>query len=83
MVADELRRQADQFVDIADLESYICRDVSPRPPVREAVESPPPPPVVERRPTPAVRPATARKTVSASGPTSANTLDFPEPSDLK
>ena len=26
MVADELRRQADQFIDIADLESLICRD---------------------------------------------------------
>ena len=26
MVADELRRQADQFIDIADLESQICRD---------------------------------------------------------
>lgn len=26
MVADELRRQADQFIDITDLESQICRD---------------------------------------------------------
>jgi uncharacterized LabA/DUF88 family protein len=26
MVADELRRQADQFVDLADLEDSICRD---------------------------------------------------------
>ncbi len=26
MVADELRRQADQFIDIADLEQLICRD---------------------------------------------------------
>ncbi len=26
MVADELRRQADQFVDLADLEEFICRD---------------------------------------------------------
>jgi uncharacterized LabA/DUF88 family protein len=26
MVSDELRRQADQFIDIADLESLICRD---------------------------------------------------------
>ncbi len=25
MVADELRRQADQFIDLADLESLICR----------------------------------------------------------
>ncbi len=26
MVADELRRQADQFIDLADLEQLICRD---------------------------------------------------------
>ena len=26
MVADELRRQADQFIDLADLEPQICRD---------------------------------------------------------
>lgn len=26
MVADDLRRQADQFIDLADLESMICRD---------------------------------------------------------
>jgi len=31
MVADELRRQADQFIDIADLETLICRDPSTRP----------------------------------------------------
>ncbi len=31
MVADELRRQADQFVDIADLEQFICRDPATRP----------------------------------------------------
>ena len=31
MVADELRRQADQFVDLADLETLICRDPSSRP----------------------------------------------------
>jgi len=31
MVADELRRQADQFVDIADLEQMICRDPASRP----------------------------------------------------
>src|SRR5260370_9844849 len=34
MVADELRRQADQFIDLADLESLICRDPATRP-VRE------------------------------------------------
>ena len=32
MVADELRRQADQFIDLADLESQICRDPSARTP---------------------------------------------------
>jgi len=31
MVADELRRQADQFIDLADLESLICRDPAARP----------------------------------------------------
>src|ERR1700746_4006835 len=31
MVADELRRQADQFIEIADLEEHICRDPSSRP----------------------------------------------------
>jgi uncharacterized LabA/DUF88 family protein len=30
MVADELRRQADQFIDLADLESLICRDPAAR-----------------------------------------------------
>src|SRR4030081_1455169 len=34
MVADELRRQADQFIDLADLESHIARDPATRP-VRE------------------------------------------------
>ena len=31
MVADDLRRQADQFIDLADLEQMICRDTSSRP----------------------------------------------------
>ena len=31
MVADELRRQADQFIDLADLEQLICRDAAGRP----------------------------------------------------
>ena len=31
MVADELRRQADQFIDLADLEDQICRDPATRP----------------------------------------------------
>src|SRR3990172_8807574 len=30
MVADELRRQADQFVDLADLEQLVCRDPAAR-----------------------------------------------------
>jgi uncharacterized LabA/DUF88 family protein len=30
MIADELRRQADQFIDLADLEPIICRDPSAR-----------------------------------------------------
>ena len=38
MVADELRRQADQFIDIADLEKDICRDPAARVP-REARET--------------------------------------------
>ena len=38
MVADELRRQADQFIDLADLEQMICRDPSTRPPRAERAE---------------------------------------------
>ncbi len=30
MIADELRRQADQFIDLADLEPIICREPSQR-----------------------------------------------------
>ena len=40
MVADELRRQADQFIDLADLEDQICRDPASRP-VREPREGGP------------------------------------------
>ena len=40
MVADELRRQADQFIDLADLESQVGRDASGRPP-RELRSFPP------------------------------------------
>ena len=39
MVADELRRQADQFVDIADLEQLICRDPAQQRPAREPRET--------------------------------------------
>jgi uncharacterized LabA/DUF88 family protein len=35
MVSDDLRRQADQFIDIADLEALICRDPGTRPPRTE------------------------------------------------
>ncbi|HEX5999749.1 MAG TPA: NYN domain-containing protein [Hyphomicrobiaceae bacterium] len=38
MVADELRRQADQFIDLAELEHQICRDPASRP-VREPREA--------------------------------------------
>lgn len=38
MVADELRRQSDQFIDLADLEQMICRDPSTRPPRTERTE---------------------------------------------
>ena len=37
MVADDLRRQSDQFIDLADLEQMICRDPTTRP-ARENVE---------------------------------------------
>lgn len=42
MVADELRRQADQFIDLADLEDVVCRDGGPgggRPPMREGARA--------------------------------------------
>lgn len=39
MVADELRRQADQFIDLADLEGDISRDKSKRPPPRQSGSS--------------------------------------------
>ena len=46
MVADELRRQADQFIDLADLEKEIARDPTTRPPrdapTRERRFNPPP-----------------------------------------
>jgi uncharacterized LabA/DUF88 family protein len=38
MVADELRRQSDQFIDLADLEQMICRDPATRPPRTERAE---------------------------------------------
>jgi uncharacterized LabA/DUF88 family protein len=65
MVADELRRQADQFVDLADLEEQICRDPASRP-AREPRE-------------PVQRPAGARR-AAAPAPAPA-TLDYPEDED--
>jgi hypothetical protein len=50
MVADELRRQADQFIDLADLEDQICRDPATRPALGARVPS--------RRPAPTPAPAT-------------------------
>jgi hypothetical protein len=41
MVADELRRQADQFIDLAELEEQICRDPASRP-IREPGQRPMP-----------------------------------------
>jgi uncharacterized LabA/DUF88 family protein len=77
MVADELRRQADQFIDIADLEGSICRDVPtqrvPSRDVSDAVAGP----IVERRPV--GRPATRRAAPVAGGPAAASTLEFPDP----
>jgi uncharacterized LabA/DUF88 family protein len=89
MVADELRRQADQFIDIADLEGAICRDQpAPRAP-RETVEAAPASsvsgPIVERRPS-ISRAAPVRRSTTATtaaGPASASTLDFPDGSDNK
>lgn len=40
MIADELRRQADQFIDLADLEQLISRDLSARPARAERSHSP-------------------------------------------
>jgi uncharacterized LabA/DUF88 family protein len=70
MVADELRRQADQFIDLADLEDYICRD----PAARAAREARDPADRPERREMP-VR--SSRRTAPAST-ASAATLGFPE-----
>jgi uncharacterized LabA/DUF88 family protein len=80
MVADELRRQADQFIDLADLEDVICRDAggggaSRVRPVEGAIERPVE--RVERTERPAPR---ARRPVTQSA-ASASSLDFPEDAD--
>lgn len=41
MAADELRRQADVFIDAADLQAKIGREPSERPTTREELERPP------------------------------------------
>ncbi len=68
MVADELRRQADQFVDLADLEEHICRDQGGRP-AREPREGAPAPREFARESRP-------RRTAAATA--SASSLDFPD-----
>ena len=40
MVADELRRQADRFIDLAELQPYIAREYVPRP--DDQARAPPP-----------------------------------------
>jgi uncharacterized LabA/DUF88 family protein len=42
IIADELRRQADVFTDLAELQSKICRDPSERPAPRAPEENLPP-----------------------------------------
>jgi uncharacterized LabA/DUF88 family protein len=42
MVADELRRQADQFIDISDLVPEICREGAAERPLRESPNRRPP-----------------------------------------
>lgn len=41
MIADELRRQADVFIDLVELQSKVGRDLSERPPSREHAVSRP------------------------------------------
>jgi len=76
MVADELRRQADQFIDLADLEQFIGRENT----ARQAREIPA---VVERRESASPARTTTRRTavVPPSAPASASTLDFPDDDD--
>src|SRR3974377_918982 len=50
MVADELRRQSDQFIDLADLWAQICREPATRPA--------PGPRMATRRPAPSPAPVT-------------------------
>jgi NYN domain len=82
MVADELRRQADQFIDLAELEDHICRDPAVRAARIDA--GPVDRPVAERRPDMPVRTVPARRPAAApaaSAPASASTLGFPDDGD--
>lgn len=79
MVADELRRQADQFIDLADLEEHICRDPALR--AARLENQAERPERIERRDTPVrvVRrgsAATAQVAEKQTAPAAA--LDFPE-----
>ncbi len=86
MVADELRRQADQFIDLADLEDLIGRDPGSRPAVREPREAAP-----VDRPERLERPerrdlpvrSTSRRPAQTAAPASASALDFPDETDDK
>ncbi len=79
MVADELRRQADQFVDLADLEDVIGRDPSSRPPrePREGIVE-----RTERRDMP-VRTSAPRTRSGVPAPASASSLGFPDEDNSK
>ena len=56
MIADELRRQADDFIDLAELADHITRrQVEPRPRSPMAPERAPAPRSAPRRPSPSAR----------------------------
>jgi uncharacterized LabA/DUF88 family protein len=65
MVADDLRRQADQFIDLADLESLICRDQGGRPTAAVAPRTVDRPPVAVERSYTSRRDSAARMTADA------------------
>ena len=76
MVADELRRQADQFIDLADLENMICRDPASRPPPRDAAIAAP------RSEAPVGRPVRRAPAAAAAATTSAaSSLSYPNDDD--
>ncbi len=71
MVADELRRQADQFIDLADLENMICRDPASRPPMREGAV------IASRSEAPVGRPVRRAPATAAAATSSASSLNYP------